>query len=455
MPIPDDGNEFGLGELRSPMRRAESLKARHANRSLAEKTWDFAVGIAPYVSTLANPTTAGFEIAIRAARDPKVMRVFRAVQLSLDDAVRLMGAQSLQIKDTLLASIVPMLGQLAEYAGIGAVVGGVVGAVGGLGVLDEATIPGGAAAGAALGIEIGGYVGIIQLLSQGAVHFDRFTTYAIDATELAYYAGEDRAVSTDHDVHDAAKLFAVAISELWWLILQALVAYVLKKVAEGGSKGITAATRTEAFAEVRAKTAKFGTAFGDWFEQNFNQIREALQRRQKEFKQVEDGDGGQASGDSGSSSKKGDSRSGKESTTGTFGKVPETIKTSSGTDIHPASGKTTTILGSFKSDMNNVINGQLEYPKTTDFGGKPDGYNVLNVPDDLYKTPDQFWHDYNKPFVDQAIERGDPISLATAPTDDVLINPQTGGLTGFGREITYLQSSGYEYNPTTSQMIKP
>ena len=105
--------------------------------------------------------------------------------------------------------------------------------------------------------------------------------------------------------------------------------------------------------------------------------------------------------------------------------------------------------------MKGIINDDLGYPKTEDFGPKPAGSNVLNVPDDLYKSPDQFGEEYNKPFLDEAIGRGDPIALATQPTTSVLENADTGQLTGFGREIQYLEQQGYVYNSTTGQMVKP
>ena len=109
--------------------------------------------------------------------------------------------------------------------------------------------------------------------------------------------------------------------------------------------------------------------------------------------------------------------------------------------------------------MDDIINNQLHYPKTTDFDAKPGGFNVLNVPDDYYKNPDQFWNEYNKPFLDDAINRGDDISLATNPTADVLIRPDPTSpsgftQTGFGREIQYLESNGYSYNPATGSMKK-
>ena len=83
---------------------------------------------------------------------------------------------------------------------------------------------------------------------------------------------------------------------------------------------------------------------------------------------------------------------------------------------------------------------------------------MLNTPDELYKTPEQFWNEYNKPWLDQVIERGDPIYLATEPEYDVLywLDTTTGEekMKGFGREYTYLIENGYYYDKTSKRMIK-
>jgi len=129
----------------------------------------------------------------------------------------------------------------------------------------------------------------------------------------------------------------------------------------------------------------------------------------------------------------------------------------SGVVVTADPSKTTTVLGSFALDMNNVINDQLGYPKTTNFGDKPGGFNVLNVPDNMYKTPDQFWNEVNQPFLDQAISRSDNIVLVTKPTDSALNRTLPDGTvvrSGFGREYDYLQQRGYTYDSATSAMIK-
>jgi hypothetical protein len=140
-----------------------------------------------------------------------------------------------------------------------------------------------------------------------------------------------------------------------------------------------------------------------------------------------------------------------ESSIGSFGKVPESIKTSSGIPIKPIPGKTTTVLGSFRPDMRNIISEQLEFPKTLDFGEKTGGFNALNVPDEL--VTNSFWDDFNKPFLDAAIERGDEIAIATKPEQIYLIR-QDGTITGFGQEMIYLRERGFSYDASKSKMIK-
>ena len=70
----------------------------------------------------------------------------------------------------------------------------------------------------------------------------------------------------------------------------------------------------------------------------------------------------------------------------------------------------------------------------------------------------QFWNEYNKPWLDNVIKRGDNIILATKPIDTKLyrLNTDTGlkELTGFGREYHYLLENGYKYDSKTNQMYK-
>lgn len=120
-------------------------------------------------------------------------------------------------------------------------------------------------------------------------------------------------------------------------------------------------------------------------------------------------------------------------------------KSTSGVELTSKPGKTTTILGRYGSDTGDIIK-ELDLPKSTDFGGNPGGFNLLNTPDDLFTMlgPDGFWNEYNKPFLDAAISRGEEILMST-PINNSTLYTKFGGLTGYGREYYYLLSKGYEY----------
>ena len=133
--------------------------------------------------------------------------------------------------------------------------------------------------------------------------------------------------------------------------------------------------------------------------------------------------------------------------------------TSNGLELKATPGRTTTVLGSFKDDTGAIIE-ELGNVKSLDFGSRDGGFNLLNVPDELYISPDQFWNEYNKPWLDNAILRNDIIKIGTEPTYDNLyrLNNVTGEveLTGFGREFKYLtEKCGYIYDEITKILIPP
>jgi len=129
----------------------------------------------------------------------------------------------------------------------------------------------------------------------------------------------------------------------------------------------------------------------------------------------------------------------------------------SGVQLQAEEGKTTTILGSYNNDMKSVVD-ELGNIKSTDFGPREGSFNVLNVPDNIYVFPSQFWGDYNMPWLSNAIDRGDNFLMATKPAFDVIDlksgfsilarpNPITGQmeLSGFGREYLMMRRAGYNY----------
>lgn len=132
---------------------------------------------------------------------------------------------------------------------------------------------------------------------------------------------------------------------------------------------------------------------------------------------------------------------------------------SSGVLLEASSGRTTTILGNYRQDMKYIVE-ELGNIKSVDFGARVDGFNVLNVPDELYKTPSQFWTEYNEPWLNNAVVRSDPVLMATEPqfgSESVLFRTnQASGkieLSGFGKEYSFLRRSGYIYESLTKQMV--
>jgi len=288
MPPPQDHDDFGFRELRNPLHRAHDLENWYDHLSVWDQFKE--------ENRLEYQDLRGI---LRGGKDPSTFplgRMTRAIHLSLDEAMTMMGGESLNMGHALLAGIVPMLADLVEYVGGFALLGAGVGLLGG--PFDEVTVPGGAATGAEFGLWLFGRVGLAKILYESATHLDRFTALAKDATELAVYAGEDRAVKVESDIHYAAKLYAAAIAELWWVILQALILYLLKRTAEIAGKvagnAATSAMKTEAYqkalAEVRKSTTKFGTGFNDWFDNNIERIQQALEKREKELEQARKGD---------------------------------------------------------------------------------------------------------------------------------------------------------------------
>jgi filamentous hemagglutinin len=117
--------------------------------------------------------------------------------------------------------------------------------------------------------------------------------------------------------------------------------------------------------------------------------------------------------------------------------------------------KTTTVLGTYIDDTKSIIEGQLQLPKNNNINiAQPGGFNLLNTDNALYAKlgPEEYWKQVNRPFLDQAINRGDDIAIATPPSNATMY--RNGQLSGFGREIQYLEGKGYKYDPGTNNMIK-
>lgn len=81
------------------------------------------------------------------------------------------------------------------------------------------------------------------------------------------------------------------------------------------------------------------------------------------------------------------------------------------------------------------------------------------------KVTDEFWEQANKPWLDEAIKRGDPIRFVTDPISDagkyvkvgkefVLDNKGNKIPTIFSREVEYLSQNGYKIEGHLATKIK-
>jgi hypothetical protein len=105
------------------------------------------------------------------------------------------------------------------------------------------------------------------------------------------------------------------------------------------------------------------------------------------------------------------------------------------------------VIGDVPTSVNGQLNPGGTMAKTEDFGAKPGGFNVLNVPKSTEDAAgNQFFEKVNKPFLDEAVKRGDDIALGTIPSakKDV-IDLKTGALEGnFAKELDYLVRIDYK-----------
>jgi len=135
--------------------------------------------------------------------------------------------------------------------------------------------------------------------------------------------------------------------------------------------------------------------------------------------------------------------------------APQTLnyQPSSGAKLVATPDKGTTLLGRWDPDMRGIKQ-VLNPPEGTDTGCQPGNFNFLNVPPALADplTPEEFFEQYNKPWLDAAIARGDAILLCTRPSPETMFDQRTGRPTTFTREVAYLSQAGYEFDPDTVSM---
>jgi hypothetical protein len=122
----------------------------------------------------------------------------------------------------------------------------------------------------------------------------------------------------------------------------------------------------------------------------------------------------------------------------------------SGTRIIANPNKTTTILGRWVDDMEEIKKYMIDidFNVGTTFGkvtSNKGGFNFLDIEKVLSeKAGDKFFELYNKPWLDAAIKRGDDIVLATKPEKSKLFDFTKNKLTTFGEEVNHLINKNHK-----------
>jgi hypothetical protein len=157
--------------------------------------------------------------------------------------------------------------------------------------------------------------------------------------------------------------------------------------------------------------------------------------------------------------------------------ISKDVKLHGGNAIKLDPDATTTVTGTL-DDTNAIARRGERLPGATQMGENPGGINILRSPKwgeiqakymPLLESDDttgywkavtnEFWETVNKPWLDDAVARGDSFRFISNPTDEKAIFVTAGKDEGFvldegrkirsifGREVDYLKSKGYTFMP--------
>lgn len=183
-----------------------------------------------------------------------------------------------------LYGLLGMMIALAASAALGGVIGGVIGAF--FGVVGAAP---GAVAGAKIGFELGlailTWIGVGFLAASIAQGFGELTSLLTTAIQRGWAAGDKKNPQRAADIEQAAEDLAKAVGVLIRLILEAIIAYILRKAPMATARNAARtvgvartaganAVAAEAVAELVAKlrASRLGSGFADWVEANWESL---------------------------------------------------------------------------------------------------------------------------------------------------------------------------------------
>lgn len=188
----------------------------------------------------------------------------------------------------LLSGLVPGLLQMVAIIGastiLGAGIGGLIGALaGGVGAAPGAVV------GADLGFDIGmavlTWLGVGFLAVSIALGFGELLEAIRNGVEWAWAARKLKGTAQKEQLDKAAHELARSAGIVMRLVLQGILAYLLKKAAMGSTRGVmgtvrgvqtrgAAAAAEASVAEVvgKLRASRFGDGFADWVEKNWRDL---------------------------------------------------------------------------------------------------------------------------------------------------------------------------------------
>jgi hypothetical protein len=188
----------------------------------------------------------------------------RAYEIGLREAPAAIYAETSYHVEEFLAGVLPALLQLCIVQALATAIGAGIGAGLGALVFGAGAIPGaafGAEAGFDLGLVILGWLGLAFLAAAIAHSLGDVVTLLKHAVVQAWQAADAHPDDRSHQVREAGLKLARATAVLVRLILQGIVAWLLKR-------GIDKAP--ELIAELKA--SRLGVAFGEWVEKNLGRL---------------------------------------------------------------------------------------------------------------------------------------------------------------------------------------
>jgi hypothetical protein len=231
--------------------------------------------------------------------------------MALDAIFEETGYQLKSLLQGLIPGLLQMIAILGATTFLGAAIGGIVGFFfGGVGAAP------GIAVGADLGFDLGmaalTWLGVAFLAVSIAQGFGEMLQALRNGIEWAWYARNLQGAAEEKQVQKAAHELARTVGILVRLILQGILAYLLKKAAMNSTRGAmstigrvqaegAAAVSEATVAELvgRLRASKLGDGFADWVEKNWRNLRDNPKLKPKEAPKLAEEGGGSGSDASG------------------------------------------------------------------------------------------------------------------------------------------------------------